>query len=149
MNQVTRRRLKRFEMDDHDLGHLDTRAGVSQAGFARFTGLTPRQVNNWCRGRAAVPPWAVALAVLLEERSPEAITMLLEETTFAWHEALGVRPGAEADAIRLAMRRLALRYHPDQGGTEAQMTRINAAYAQAGTAPTNRQPGPGRSPPRP
>ena len=35
MNQVTRRRLKRLEMDDYDLGHLD----------------------NWCRGRAAVPPW--------------------------------------------------------------------------------------------
>ena len=35
----------------------------------------PRQVNNWCRGRAAVPPWAAALAVLLEERSPEAITL--------------------------------------------------------------------------
>ena len=46
------------------------RTGVSQAGFARLTGLTARQVNNWCRGRAAIPPWAAALAVLLEERSP-------------------------------------------------------------------------------
>jgi hypothetical protein len=31
------------------------RAEVSQAGFARLAGVTPRQVNNWCRGRAAVP----------------------------------------------------------------------------------------------
>jgi hypothetical protein len=29
MNQVTRRRLKRLEMDDYDLGHLDT--GVQQS----------------------------------------------------------------------------------------------------------------------
>ncbi|HUZ65830.1 MAG TPA: DnaJ domain-containing protein [Acetobacteraceae bacterium] len=125
------------------------RAGVSQAGFARLTGLTARQVNNWCRGRAAVPPWDAALAVLLEERSPEAITMLVDETTFAWHETLGVSPVAETDAIRLAMRRLALRYHPDQGGTEAQMTRINAAYEQARTTPANRPPVQGTPPPRP
>jgi len=128
---------------------LLARAGVSQAGFARLTGFTARQVNNWCRGRATVPPWAVALAALLEERSPEAVTMLLEEITFAWHETLGVPPGAEADAVRFAMRRLALRYHPDQGGTEAQMTRINAAYAQARTAPANRRPRDRPPPPRP
>jgi DNA-binding transcriptional regulator YdaS (Cro superfamily) len=29
-------------------------ADGSQARFARLSGLTPRQVNNWCRGRAAV-----------------------------------------------------------------------------------------------
>ena len=128
---------------------LLARAGVSQAGFARLSGLTSRQVNNWCRGRAAVPPWAVALAVLLEERSPEAITMLVAETTFAWHETLGVPPGAETAAIRLAMRRLALRYHPDQGGTETQMTRVNAAYEQAGTTLENLSPAGAASPPRP
>lgn len=119
---------------------LLARAGVTQAGFARLSGLTARQVNNWCRGRATVPPWAVALAVILELHSPEAIAMLIEEATFAWHETLGAPPDAGADAIRLAMRRLALRYHPDQGGTEAQMTRINAAYAQARTAPANHRP---------
>ena len=75
--------------------------------------------------------------------------MLIEETTFAWHETLGVPPNAPAETVRLAMRRLALRYHPDQGGTEAQMTRINAAYAQARTAPANHRPVPGTPPPRP
>jgi len=125
------------------------RAGVSQAVFARLAGFSPRQVNNWCRGRAAVPPWAAALAVLLEERSPEAIAMLIEEAAFAWHETLGVPSGADTDAIRLAMRRLALRYHPDQGGTEAQMTRINAAYAEARTTPANPRPVAGTPPPRP
>jgi len=52
---------------------LLTRAGVSKAGFARLTGLTARQVNNWCRGRAAVPPWATALAVILKHHSSKAI----------------------------------------------------------------------------
>lgn len=128
---------------------LLARAGVSQAGFARLSGLTARQVNNWCRGRAAIPPWAAALAILLELHSPEAITMLIDEASFAWHETLAVPPGAEPETIRVAMRRLALRYHPDQGGTKAQMTRINAAYEEASTAPANRRPVPGTPPPRP
>ena len=34
---------------------LLARADVRQAAFARLTGVTPRQVNNWARGRAAVP----------------------------------------------------------------------------------------------
>jgi len=42
---------------------LLARAGVTQAGFARLAGLTPRQVNNWARGRAAVPKWAEAAEV--------------------------------------------------------------------------------------
>jgi DNA-binding transcriptional regulator YiaG len=41
---------------------LLTRADVSQAAFARLTGVTPRQVNNWCRARAAVPLWAAVRA---------------------------------------------------------------------------------------
>jgi transcriptional regulator with XRE-family HTH domain len=117
---------------------LLARAGTSQAGFARLTGLSPRQVNNWCRGRAAVPAWAAALAVLLEERSPEAITLLVEEAAFAWHETLGVPPGAGADEIHRALCRLVRCYAPDLGGTEAQMTRINAAYAQTRTTPEHR-----------
>jgi len=55
------------------------RADISQAAFARLTGVTPRQVNNWCRGRAAVPAWAALVAVLLEDHSPEALIIMLEE----------------------------------------------------------------------
>jgi hypothetical protein len=99
--------------------------GVSQAGVAR---LTARQVNNWCRGRAAVPPWAVALAVLLEQHSQEAIAMRMEGTDFVWYETLGVPPNACADAVGLAMRRFAIRYHLERGGTEPQTARIEAAY---------------------
>ena len=76
------------------------RAGTSQAGFARLTGLTPRQVNNWCRGRAAVPPWAAILAAILEECSPDALEMMVDEARFSWRETLGVPPEAETDAVR-------------------------------------------------
>lgn len=127
---------------------LLARAGVSQAAFARLAGLTARQVNNWCRGRAAVPPWAAALAVLLDEHSPDAITMRLEEASFSWHETLGLPPAADPTSVRQAMSRLALAYHPDKGGTPAQMARVNAAYAQARANP-ERRPATEKPPPRP
>ena len=131
-----------------ELAALLARNGVSQAAFARLTGLTPRQVNNWCRGRAAVPPWAAALAVVLDEHSPDAIAMRLEEVSFSWHETLGLPPAADATSVRQAMSRLALAYHPDKGGTPAQMARVNAAYAQARANPERRQPTE-KPPPRP
>jgi transcriptional regulator with XRE-family HTH domain len=65
---------------------LPARAGVSQASFARLTGVTARQVNNWARGRALVPQWAALLAVALQDFSPEALTVSLEEAEFSWHE---------------------------------------------------------------
>jgi transcriptional regulator with XRE-family HTH domain len=55
------------------------RADISQAAFARLTGMTPRQVNNWARGRATAPTWAAILAVLLRDHSPEALTIAVEE----------------------------------------------------------------------
>ena len=58
---------------------LLARADVSQAAFARLAGMTPRQVINWARGRATVPRWAVLLAVLLQDHSPQALTIALEE----------------------------------------------------------------------
>ena len=54
-------------------------ADVNQAGFARLCGVSARQVNKWCRGRAAVPRWAAVLAIALRELSAEALTILLEE----------------------------------------------------------------------
>ena len=110
---------------------LLARAGVSQATFARLTDTTARQVNNWCRGRATVPSWAAALAILMQGNSPEAIQILLEEVQFSWHETLGVPPNADAGKIRHAWARLAHAHHPDKGGTQAQMARINEAHEQA------------------
>lgn len=64
------------------------RAGVSQAAFADLTGYTPRHVNSWCRGRARVPPWAAALAVVLRGHSPADIQQMVESATM-WADGSG------------------------------------------------------------
>ncbi len=53
-------------------------ADISQAGFARLAGVSARQVNKWCRGRAALPRWAALLAIALRELSADALTIILE-----------------------------------------------------------------------
>ena len=73
---------------------LLSRADVSQAAFARLTGVTPRQVNKWCRGQAAVPTWAGLLAALLQDHSPEALVITLEETVIGLDET--PRPSGES-----------------------------------------------------
>ena len=54
-------------------------ADVSQAGFARLSGVSARQVNKWCRDRAPLPRWAALLAIALRELSAETLTIMLEE----------------------------------------------------------------------
>ena len=76
---------------------LLARADVAHAAFARLTGVTPRHVNNWCRGRATVPVWAALLAALLQDQSPEALMITLEEAAIMLKEApraLELRMGA-------------------------------------------------------
>jgi DNA-binding transcriptional regulator YdaS (Cro superfamily) len=58
---------------------LLARADVAQAAFARLVGITPRQVNNWCRGRAAV-------------RSPEALTIDRKDACLALTAPQAPRP---------------------------------------------------------
>lgn len=45
----------------------------------------------------------------------------------AWHTVLGVDPTASREAINEAHRRLAVRAHPDAGGSHDAMARLNAA----------------------
>ncbi len=79
---------------------LLARAGVSQAAFARLAGVTPRQVNNWSRGRDAVPRWAALLAVVLEDTTPEALLLVLEDTQLTCYQVLGVPYRADMATIR-------------------------------------------------
>jgi DNA-binding transcriptional regulator YdaS (Cro superfamily) len=37
-----------------EFADLLAQADLPQAGFARLAGISPRQVNKWCRGHAAV-----------------------------------------------------------------------------------------------
>ena len=68
------------------------KADVSQAAFARLTGVTARHVNSWCRGRAVTPRWALILAVMLQAQSPEALAMMLEEALLP-----SAQPASEAN----------------------------------------------------
>jgi hypothetical protein len=72
------------------------RAGVSQSAFADLTGYTPRQVNNWCRGRARVPRWAAVLAVVLPGKSPLDIKRMVESASRAGGMATLTPPGASS-----------------------------------------------------
>lgn len=49
----------------------------------------------------------------------------------AWHVVLQVSPDADPDVIRAAYRRLALKYHPDGGGTSAQFEELQKAYDES------------------
>jgi hypothetical protein len=42
----------------------------------------------------------------------------------SWHETLGVPPNADADTGSKRHGQARPRYHPDKGGTQAQMARI-------------------------
>lgn len=61
------------------LARLLTTADCSQASFARLIGVTARQVNAWCRGHAATPRWALILAAVIQQHSPDALAIRLEE----------------------------------------------------------------------
>jgi len=102
---------------------------VGQATFSQLSGVTPRQVNKWARGHAAVPRWAALLAIVVEETAPEALLLMLDDTQRSCHEVLGVPGGAEMATIRWAMLGSALPYHPDKGGQPEQMTLVSKAYA--------------------
>jgi len=76
---------------------------------------------------------------------PEVLAFFEQPEHKAWHDAawaevgrvrspsgalaiLGLTAGASKSEIRNAYRRLARKVHPDRGGDEAEMKRINAAY---------------------
>ena len=56
----------------------------------------------------------------------------MAETVFDPYATLGIRPGADADQVRKAYRRLARQHHPDRSGdrrTTERMKAINRAWA--------------------
>ena len=95
---------------------LLNRADVTQAGFARLTGITSRQVNNWAKGRAAIPRWAALIAAMMEDFTPEAFEIAPKATDFDWSNVLEVSVNSDVWTIRRAMLRLAALSHPDKGG---------------------------------
>lgn len=62
---------------------------------------------------------------------PES-TIVTPYTARAWHEVLQVSPDADKDVIRAAYKRLALKYHPDQGGEQGKFEELQKAYSESG-----------------
>jgi DNA-binding XRE family transcriptional regulator len=105
------------------------RSSTSQAAFARLCDVTTKAVNNWCRGRQPPPRWAWALAVALTTTPADRLVV---PPRFAWHETLGLGepPFTKARAAK-ARGHMAKLYHPDRGGDNEAMQRINAAFDEA------------------
>ena len=72
------------------------------------------------------------MALAREKLKPEALSILLEEVSFTGTDAAGVRP---------AMARTAPLYHPDHGGSAAQMGRVSSAHEAAQHAAACEEPG--------
>lgn len=68
-------------------------------------------------------------ATAMLERALSAFAALPPPTS-CW-EILGLTPGASAAAIDQAFRRLAIKHHPDRGGSNAKMAELNRARDDA------------------
>ena len=101
------------------------RAGITQAAFAQLCGVTTTAVSYWCTGRRQVPQWARALCAALEVLEPDE---LLAPPELEWFEILGVDPDCSMREVTTARNQLVKRYHPDVGGSDDAMARINAAF---------------------
>ncbi len=101
------------------------RACVMQTEFAVMCGVTTKAVNNWCRGRQAVPRWAWVIAHVMDQVDVYA------QPTFRWDQTLGVCPPLTLAKAMRARAVLAKQYHPDIGGDVQAMQRINAALDAA------------------
>ena len=77
---------------------------------------------------------------MLGESSEDALAIKLEETTFLWHETLGVPPNAEAGAVRGAMAALELVCRADADGRRERRARIDRAYEAASAEFGDRDP---------
>lgn len=53
------------------------------------------------------------------------------EDVACWWEVLSVDPKASQAHIQEIYRKLALKHHPDRGGSRADMAAINVAYQEA------------------
>ena len=101
------------------------RAGRASVGCAR--GLRGGPLRN----RSDVGPGTMRGARMISwgcSRGPRQPRILGMSGSVDLYQLLGVAPDAEACTIRAAYRRLAWRCHPDVGGSERAMSRLNTAW---------------------
>lgn len=91
------------------------------------------ELNLWeisAAVRGALAAWAFGLTTFFDveimgDALPE--TQAADSSPYA---ALWLRDGAPLDVVKAVYRALALRTHPDRGGSTEEMQRLNAAYEQ-------------------
>lgn len=112
----------RFELDgqEHVLAcdHWD-RPADNIAGIVAMLEMILRQ-GNGCFGARVQAMMRQATA------APSSLP-----ASGAWHEVLGVPPGAPMQMAETAYRSRARQFHPDVGGTGHDMVRLNDAIAEA------------------
>ncbi len=121
---------------DHDSGTFDGEVREGEFRGRRLCQLALAELARLWRECQADPQSAQVLEAWLERHHPD-----WRDTFFATAEpaaggqmsreeayaVLGLRPGASADEIRIAHRRLMMRCHPDHGGSDWLASRLNQA----------------------
>ena len=86
-----------------------------------------RRPPRRARAGAWLPPQVLGAGAVCWSIHPTAVEWANASATFEPHEILGVAWDVSERALRSAYRRLALEHHPDQGGCEETMARLNHA----------------------
>jgi hypothetical protein len=113
---------KAMEVDGDD-GFLDGSVGAGGGGGGSFTdGQSSKRANPKRRTVGEDPELA---STLDEVREHEKEAKQVIQAAF---ETLGLQPGSTKAQITRAYKKLSTKHHPDKGGDEATMKKINDAY---------------------
>ena len=85
------------------------------------------QKTQYNKGTFLLAATVVGAGAVCWSIHPTAVEWANASATFEPHEILGVAWDVSERALRSAYRRLALEHHPDQGGCEETMARLNHA----------------------
>jgi hypothetical protein len=117
---------------DHDSGRMDGEVLSGPFAGRRLSDLAPAelqallaQFEDDMDSLALLTAWLERTGAETQDAPPatDAATMSRDEA----YRVLGLEPGASADEVREAYRRLMRRVHPDLGGSGALAAMINAA----------------------
>jgi hypothetical protein len=114
----------------------EARRLAEKAAGRPLTPIEPAWARAWIRIQAGLPPWVTreAKQARPEPEPPREVPLRRPASVSAGTSpftVLGVAPGATAEQIKRAFRRLALATHPDRGGDVAGFIRVKWAHDEA------------------
>jgi hypothetical protein len=105
---------------------------ISQAAVSRVIGKDRRHVNRWATGRERIPNYVLPILILMSKYGESQIEEEINNITFNWEEVLAIETDEfTMSDIKKSWRDLVRRHHPDIGGREEDIKRINNAYDEA------------------